>query len=283
MPYAVNPRDGCRVYFEDDGGAGAPVLLYGGILDTVDLVRRSHVAQALRELGREFRLVYADHRGLGRSDKPRELAPYAMSLQAADAVAVLAGVGVTRAHVVGRSYGGRLAFGIGEHAPERVLSLVAGGQQPYAVDRDGPLARVIVAALDRTRREGVQAFVEALESYWEIRFPEPERSGYLTQDGVAVAAAAEAMLEQGEIAPSLATWRFPCLLYLGAGDVDFFAQAKRAAAEIPDAELVALADLDHYSAHFEADAVVPAIVRTIRAATPPALAPQTERGQATKR
>jgi pimeloyl-ACP methyl ester carboxylesterase len=267
MPYAVNPRDGSRIYFEDDGGAGAPVLLYGGILDSVELVRRSRVVDALRELGDELQLVFADHRGLGRSDRPHDVAAYAMPLQAADAVAVLDALDIERTHVIGRSYGGRLAFGIGEHAPQRVLSLVAGGQQPYAVERDGPLARVIVASLEGTRRDGVHVLVEALESYWDTRFPEPERSGYLEQDGAAVAAAAEAMLAHGPIAPSLAAWRFPCLLYLGAGDVDFVAQAERAAAEIPNAELVALADLDHYGAHFEADAVIPAIIRTLRAAT----------------
>jgi hypothetical protein len=41
-------------------------------------------------------------------------------------------------HFAGASYGGRLCFGIGEHAADRVLSLVAGGQQPYAIDPDGP-------------------------------------------------------------------------------------------------------------------------------------------------
>jgi pimeloyl-ACP methyl ester carboxylesterase len=243
------------------------VVLYGGILDSVDLVQESQVGRALRELRGEFRSVYADHRGLGRSDKPHDLESYAMPLQAADAVAVLDALGIERAHVVGRSYGGRLAFGIGEHAGERVLSLVAGGQQPYAIDPERPLARVVADAIGPTRRDGVHAFVEALESYWDIRFPEPERSGYLAQDGSAVATAAEAMLAHGAIAPSLASWRFPCLLYLGAGDVDFYDLAERAAHEIPNAEFVALADLDHHGAHFEAEQVIPAIVRTLRAGT----------------
>jgi pimeloyl-ACP methyl ester carboxylesterase len=264
VPYARNPDDGRRIYFEDEGGTGAPVVLYGGILDSVDLVRRSHIAVALREAPGEFRLVYADHRGLGRSDKPHELAAYAMPLQVADAVAILDGLGIERTHFVGRSYGARLAFGIGELAPERVRSLVAGGQQPYAVDPDGPLARVIVGALEATRRKGIAAFVEALETYWQVRLPEPERTGYLDQDGMAVAAAAEAMLTHGPIAPSLATWHFPCLVYLGAGDVDFLDQARRAAAEIPRAEFVALDELDHYGAHFEAEDVVPAVLRTLR-------------------
>lgn len=265
MPYATNAVDGTRVYFEDDGGAGTPVVLYGGILDSVELVRRSHIARALQAPRNEFRLIYADHRGLGRSGKPHEVEGYAMSLQVADAVAVLDELGIARAHFVGRSYGGRLAFGIGEHSPERVLSLVAGGQQPYAVDPDGPLARVIVGVLDATRREGVRAFVEALEGYWGVRFPDAERRGYVAQDGAAVAASAEAMMAQGAISTDLRKWRVPCLIYLGAGDVDFIEQARRAAGEIPNAEFVALEELDHYGAHFEAEHVVPVVLRTLRA------------------
>ena len=84
-------------------------------------------------------------------------------------------LGIEQAHFAGASYGGRLCFGIGEHAADRVLSLVAGGQQPYAIDPDGPLARVISGVLDKTRREGAVAFVEALEEYWETRLPDDFR------------------------------------------------------------------------------------------------------------
>lgn len=264
MPYATNALDRRSIYYEDDGGPGVPVVLYGGILDSVELVRASHIAQALRAFPDEFRFVYADHRGLGRSDKPRDVAAYAMSLQAADVLAVLDALPVERAHLVGRSYGGRLAFGVGEHAPERVLSLVAGGQHPYAMNPEGPLARVVAGACDATRREGARAFVEALEEYWAIRFAEPERNEYLAQDGAALAAAAEAMLTQGAISEDLRRWRIACLIYMGAGDVDFVEQAKRAAGEIPNATLVTLDDLDHYGAHFEAERITPAVLRHLR-------------------
>ncbi len=71
MPYARNALDGNRVYFEDDGGDGAAVVLHGGLLDSVDLVRASSIAQALQELPEgEFRLIYVDHRGHGRSVPP---------------------------------------------------------------------------------------------------------------------------------------------------------------------------------------------------------------------
>src|SRR5215218_6063063 len=46
MPYARNALDGSRVYFEDDGGDGAAVVLHGGLLESVDLVRASHIARA---------------------------------------------------------------------------------------------------------------------------------------------------------------------------------------------------------------------------------------------
>lgn len=38
----------------------------------------------------------------------------------------------------------------------------------------------------------------------------------------------------------------PCLIFLGAGDVDFLKQARLAADEIPDAEFLSLASHDHY-------------------------------------
>src|ERR687891_814478 len=150
VPYAKNALDGSRVYFEDDGGTGTPVVVHGGFMDSVATVRDLDLVKALRV---EFRLIYVDHRGLGRSDKPHDPEAYAMPLRVADAVAVLDLLGIARAHFVGMSWGGRLGFGIGEHAPERVLSLVIGGQQPYAWP-DSPLVRVVTEALGAGRAEG---------------------------------------------------------------------------------------------------------------------------------
>ena len=55
MPYTTNPFDGIRIYFEDDGGKGDAALFYGGILDSVDLVRVSDLATGLKESADEFR------------------------------------------------------------------------------------------------------------------------------------------------------------------------------------------------------------------------------------
>jgi pimeloyl-ACP methyl ester carboxylesterase len=266
LAYASNALDGSRVYFEDDGGSGDAVVFHGGILDSVDLVRGSHIAQALQTLPDEFRLVYVDHRGVGRSDKPHAAEAYAMPLRAADAVAVLDELGIERAHFIGNSYGGRLGFGIGEHAPERVLSLVVGGQHPYAIDPDGPLARIIPGALAASRRQGsLEPFIQALESFAGVRFSEARRARYLDNDPTAIEAASSAMLAEGAISEDLRAWRIRCLIYIGAGDIDFIDQTRRAVGEIPHAEFISLEGLDHVGAHLaEVDPVLPAVLRTLR-------------------
>jgi pimeloyl-ACP methyl ester carboxylesterase len=267
MPYARNALDGRRVYFEDDGGDRAPVVLHGGIIDSVDLVRESNIAQALRELSTdEFRLIYVDHRGVGRSDKPHEVEAYAMPLRVADAVAVLDELGIERAHFIGNSWGGRLGFGIGEHAPERVLSLVIGGQQPYAIDPDGPLAHAATETLAESRRKGsMEPFVEMLESFAGTRFPHALRERWLDNDPAAIEAAWGAAIAEGAISEDLGAWQVRSLIHVAAGDVDFHDQAQQAADEIPNAEFISVEEPDHVGAHLaQVDPVLPAVLRTLR-------------------
>ena len=107
-------------------------------------------------------------------------------------------------------------------------------------------------------------FVEALETHWGAPIPEFERNVYLTQDGASVAAAFAAMVASGDIATRLHEWRTAVSRLPRCGDGDLLGQARRAAAEIPDAELVGLAELDHLGAHYEADRIVPAVLRTLR-------------------
>lgn len=264
MPFATNARDGRRVYFEDDGGQGAPVVILGGFLDPVELVRGAPIARALQELSQEFRLVYADHRGHGRSDKPHEANAYAMQLRVADVVAVIDELDLERAHFIGISWGGRLCFGIGEHAPERVRSLVIIGQQPFAIEADGPLARVVGSALNASRERGLEALVEAFEDI-AGRYPESVRALYLDSDAAAMRAAWSAAMNEGALCNDLSGWDLRCLICVAANDVDFFDQARRAADEIPGAEFAMIGGRDHLGMDTaEVDPILPAVLRTLR-------------------
>ena len=244
MPYATNPIDGERIFFEDDGGDGRPIVVLGGFLDPLELVRRAPLARALAEHEDGSRFVFIDHRGHGRSGTPHDAASYAMPVRVADVVAVLDAAGVERAHVVGLSWGGRLALGIGALAPERVRSLVVVGQQPYAIDPDGPLARVVASSLGGSGLPAIEPLIAAFE---EIAGPYPPdvRALYAASDAAAMRAAWQAVMAEGAIGERLDAWQLPVLFCMAEGDADFLDQAKRAAAVIPGAELVMVEDTDH--------------------------------------
>jgi pimeloyl-ACP methyl ester carboxylesterase len=264
MPSARNALDGRQVYFEDDGGPGSPVVVLGGFLDPVALVRIAPIARALAGLSDEFRLVFIDHRGHGRSDKPHERAAYAMPLRVADVVAVLDDLDIARADFVGISWGGRLCFGLGEHAPDRVRSLMVIGQQPYAIDPRGPLAQVVGEAFAAPTVEGIEPLVQAFEAI-AGRYPEPMREVYLASDAEAMRAAWEAVMAEGAVSENLGEWRTRCLICVAADDADFFEQARRAASEIPDAGFISIEGEDHLGVDTaRVDPVLPAILRMIR-------------------
>ncbi|HEX2102343.1 MAG TPA: alpha/beta fold hydrolase, partial [Solirubrobacteraceae bacterium] len=203
-------------------------------------------------------------RGHGRSDKPHDPSAYAMPLRVADAIAVLDRLGIERAHFVGRSWGGRLCFGIGEHAPDRVRSLVIGGNQPYAWPQS-PISRTVGQALAAAREQMTsEPLLRAFEALWDIEFRGPQRERLLDNDPLALHAAWSAALADGAISDDLGRWRVPCLIFIGAADADFVDGARRAAEEIPGAELLVLEEADHYAAHMRHDElVIDATLRTL--------------------
>lgn len=71
-------------------------------------------------LAAHHRVVRYDHRDTGRSTWSYETRPYAITDLADDALAVLDGLGVERAHVVGMSLGGMLAQLLIADHPERL-------------------------------------------------------------------------------------------------------------------------------------------------------------------
>ena len=265
MSFARNPIDGTRLYFEDDGGPGAPLIVLGGFLDPVALVREAPVARALSALPQEFRMVFVDHRGHGRSDKPHDPIAYTTPIRVGDVVAVLGELAIERAHVLGISWGGRLCFGMGGSVPEHLQSLVIIGQQPYAIDPAGPLTRAVGGALDTSKERGIEALVETFESVVD-RYPEPTREMYLAADAEAMSAAWSAATAEGAIGGDLPAWTTPTLICVAADDVDFFDQAARAAAEIPSAEFVVIQETDHLGVDSAGvDPIMPSVLQVLRA------------------
>jgi pimeloyl-ACP methyl ester carboxylesterase len=262
MPYATNPIDHVRTFFEDDGGDGAPVLVYPGFADAIAYSRSSPLARGLRD---DFRLIFADHRGQGRSEKPHDVESYAITTRIADATAILDELGIERAHYLGFSWGARLGFAIGEHAPERVLSLVLCGNQPYAWPTESPMLRAVTEAVAAGRERGMDALVESWESSIGQQFPEPGRTWMLDNDPLALDAEFRSVFLEGSTSSDLSRWTTPCLIYAGEEDV-MHDGAARAAAEIPGATFISLPGHTHFSAERVGDELLPRVLAFLRSA-----------------
>jgi pimeloyl-ACP methyl ester carboxylesterase len=263
MPFATNAVDGVRTYYEDSGGDGPTVLFTTGFMEPLEVAQSSGLARALAA---DYRLLFADHRGHGRSDKPHDVDAYALATRCGDVVAVLDELGLERSHFIGFSWGARLGFALGEEAPERLLSLVLCGNQPYEWKLDSPLAEAVSAAIAAGRQGGMAAVVETFESALDYRHPEPMRTWVLDNDPAAIEAAFGSMRTEGSISRELASWDLPCLIYVGEAD-EMHDDAARAAAVIPGATFLSLPGHTHLSAPDEVDALLPHVLDLFRSAS----------------
>jgi pimeloyl-ACP methyl ester carboxylesterase len=107
--------DGVGIEYEVTG-EGRPVVLLHGFPDSGRLWR--HQVPALAGAG--FQVIVPDLRGYGRSDKPGEVDAYSIPLLAGDVLAVLADLGIGKAHVVGHDWGAALAWALASFAPGSV-------------------------------------------------------------------------------------------------------------------------------------------------------------------
>lgn len=115
MPYAnIN---GQRLYFEDSGGTGAPVILAHGFLMDHEMF-----APQVAALAPEFRVITWDERGFGLTEFDGK--PFTYWDSARDCFALLDHLGIDRAVVGGMSQGGFVSLRAALAAPERVRALV---------------------------------------------------------------------------------------------------------------------------------------------------------------
>ncbi len=152
MPFIEN--QGAKIYW-DEQGAGEPLLLIMGLAYPSDMWYRSRPV-----LGKKFRTIVIDNRGVGRSDVPP--GPYPIPVMASDALAVLDAAGVDSAHVYGISMGGMIAQELTLQHPERVRSLIlgctaAGG--PTAVPAEPAVAQMLMARGVMTPEQAAEAAV----------------------------------------------------------------------------------------------------------------------------
>ncbi len=145
--------DGVKLH-ADSAGAGAPLLFLHEFAGD----HRSWEPQ-VRYFSRSYRCITYAARGYPPSGVPEDPSAYSQQRAVADAVAVLDGLGVDSAHVVGLSMGGFAALHLALRHPERVISAVLAGvgygAQPERQDAFRLECEAIAAAFETEGAERV--------------------------------------------------------------------------------------------------------------------------------
>ncbi len=117
----ITTDDGIRLYYEQAGDGTPMVFVHEFAGD-----HRSFEPQ-MRHFARRYRCIAYSARGYPPSDVPEAVACYSQDRARDDILAVLDGLSIERAHVIGISMGALAALHFGLDYPDRALSLTLGG------------------------------------------------------------------------------------------------------------------------------------------------------------
>jgi pimeloyl-ACP methyl ester carboxylesterase len=244
-----------KLHVDDFGGSGRPVVLIHGW--PLSGESWSEQIPALREAG--YRVVTYDRRGFGRSDKP--LTGYDYNTLANDLHAVMVGLDLTDATLVGFSMGGgEVARYFSKFGSERVRSVVfASAVPPYLLkspgNPDGPLETGEAAKMTAGLTANKDAFFDdfttqffSVDGMLKVTEEQRQRAIALAHQASKVAAL-EAMTAFAvtDFRDDLTTVSVPTLVIHGDGDatVPFEGSGARTHAAIPGSELVLIAGGPH--------------------------------------
>lgn len=252
-------------YFQIDGlgyyvveeGTGEPLVLFHGFTGSHENWR-----PFLSVFGQHYRTIAIDLPGHGLTDAPEEISRYSFTRVAEDMVHLLAQLGVSNAHWLGYSMGGRLALFIAVHNLQLVRTLVIESGSPGLddfVERENR-RQLDEALAARIETEGIPAFVR----HWEhlplfasqLRLPQDVlhtlRAQRLNNSSQGLANSLRGMGTgtQTPLWDELREVHKPVLLIAGEMDEKFVAINRHMASQLPAAEFIVVPDAGH-TVHLE--------------------------------
>jgi pimeloyl-ACP methyl ester carboxylesterase len=153
----ITTDDGVTLQWEA-AGAGDPILFlheFGG--------HPLSWEPQVRHFSRRYRCITYAARGWPPSDIPDAVSAYSQARAADDAAAVLRGLGISRAHLVGLSMGATAALEFGIRHPGLALSLTAaaaGGGSTTDPEKHRRFHDECMGFADRLERDGIAAMAE---------------------------------------------------------------------------------------------------------------------------
>ena len=154
MP-TIKTTDGTNLYYQE-AGTGTPVIFVHEFAGDA----RSWESQ-IRHFSKTYRCIAFNARGYPPSDVPSDTAMYSQDNARDDILAVIDGLGLERAHIVGLSMGGFSTLHFGLAYPERAISLIVAGcgygAEPEVHEQ---FVNETTAAADRIETETMEVFAE---------------------------------------------------------------------------------------------------------------------------
>jgi len=208
-------------------GEGEPVVLIHGWMGDSSMWGRDKSGNAKLDTSRAsgFQLIALDCRGHGKSDKPHDPEKYGAEM-AADVVRLLDHLKIRKAHLLGYSMGAFIAGKVAATHPERVLSVVYGGQAPFiaGVQSSGS-SEVDVFAKAVDDGKGLGAYIIAVTPPDKPK-PTMEQANAIAnylfdgKDVKALAAAGRSFKNLEVTAEELGKCKAPTLFIYGANESD---------------------------------------------------------------
>ena len=238
-------RGGVRLAYEDIG-AGPAVLFHTGAGGDAGMWRTAGYVDALPD----HRCVLFDHRGHGRSDKPRAEEQHGLQEYVDDVIAVLDACDIDRVALVGYSDGAYLAFVLAAQYPQRVSAIVAIG---CVVTPERDLRERHRSAAE-VRRDGVRARIEAMQAYESEPAPAWLVDNLCTTSAEMFASELDGWADSPPPGSHLADISAPTLILCGARE-DPDRNTELAGAGLANVEVVTVADLGHLGIFWRVDLV----------------------------
>ena len=103
-----------------EAGEGPPILLIPGAFSTY-----RHWNRVIPYLSKHYKLLCLDYLGAGDSDKPRSGFKYTIEEQTDLIIKIIETLQISKAHILGVSYGGAIALNLAARYPEKVGKIVS--------------------------------------------------------------------------------------------------------------------------------------------------------------
>lgn len=265
---------GATLYYEVRGAeTGAPLFVINGGpgVDHSYMHSTLHPVSALDELAKDRPIIFYDQRGVGNSPALQLGQSCTIADQVTDLEALRDYLGYQRINILGHSFGGYLAIAYAARYPERIEHLIlCDSAAPKFADTIFLFAQVFPETHERMA--AIEIIDEATKKasfmhYFSMLFYSPKnRDTYLARvtevkANIEVADMLLKDMEELDVAPALATLRFPTLVITGRFDMNVAPSVAYAIHKaIPGSRFVVFEESGHLPFYEEQEG----FVRTVR-------------------